>query len=161
MNEWQHCASACFLQEDFPMSWLKVTSSASSPSMFPASLFKVKAAALTTRRFTVPFLLQTCQVRRDREHQPGAWQEDGEVQRLLLHLLRGPEEHHPGCGQLQRHQGDAAVPVTLELRLCVACKQNSIVNVMYSRQVIIIMTCNRDPFLRHFYLFTLIKTRLV
>lgn len=105
----------CSLQEDFRSSWLKVTSSASSLSTFPAARLKssqlthrcdVAASVKTTTRVHFPSLSNSCQVWRDRQHQPGARQEDGEVQRLLLHLLRGPEEHRPGCGQLQRHQGD-------------------------------------------------------
>lgn len=53
------------------------------------------------------------QVRRDRQHQSGARQEDGQVQRLLLPVLRGPEEHHLGGGQFQWDQGDIATALTL------------------------------------------------
>uniref|UniRef100_A0A3B4ZAB9 RRM domain-containing protein n=1 Tax=Stegastes partitus TaxID=144197 RepID=A0A3B4ZAB9_9TELE len=70
----------------------------------PARLTCPAAAASSTQNSRLCFLRQ---VRRNRQHQPGARQEDGEVQRVLLRVLRGPAQHHPGRGQLQRHQGDA------------------------------------------------------
>lgn len=112
-----YVTSIVLLQEDFPMSWPKVTSSVSSPSKFPSSGLSWDMYWQETMIRSSFFSHKHLQVWRGRQHKPGAWQEDREVQRLLLRLLWGPEKHHPGCGQLQWNQGEDARPITHDKQL--------------------------------------------